>query len=103
MQSIPTKSVEQNRAVKTSRCQFAQTVLLVSAVQSLVGQIDHSSVVAEIGATIFRDLHGNAIGILGVALAQFLENKSQTVVPLVALIFRLARIRSTQLHEKFLT
>ena len=71
--------------------------------RSTISQVDNPGVVTEELSTIFGDFPRNSVGILDVPLAEILQNASQTIVPLLFLFLRLARIGSPELDEKLFT
>lgn len=71
--------------------------------RSTISQVDNPGVVTEELSTIFGDFPRNSVRVLDVPLAEILQNASQTIIPLLFLFLRLARIGSPELDEKLLT
>jgi hypothetical protein len=63
-------------------------------------QIDHSSIVVEELATVARNLHGNAIGVLDILLPQLLEHAAETIVPSLLFLGCFAGVCGAELHEE---
>jgi hypothetical protein len=88
-----------------SQCQCRRTDRKANTPHKSIydSQVDNPGVVIEELSTVFGDFPRNSVGILDVPLAEILQNASQTIIPLLFLFLRLARIGSPELDEELLT
>lgn len=66
-------------------------------------QVDDASIVVEKLAAIPSNLHGNAVWIFDILLAQLLQHAAETVVPALLLLGCLAGIRGSELDKQLIT